>query len=64
MWAEDGAPLGAELSRPLGFSDKQFSQLAPRLILMWGPDGGGSAIRKRPDETGPVEEVDIAIRRK
>lgn len=64
MWAEDGMPLGAELSRPLSFIDNQFSQLAPRLILLWGPGDDGSTIRKRPDETGPVEEVDIAIRRK
>lgn len=64
VYAEDGVPLGAELSRPLSFQDGQFSQLAPRVILMWGPGGDGSSIRARRDETGPVEEVDIAIRRK
>lgn len=59
--AADGEPLGAELSLPLGFSGGRYSNFFPRVILLWGArDGSGSRILR----PGPVEEVDIAIRRK
>jgi hypothetical protein len=64
IYAEGDMPVGAELSRPLNFFNGQYSMFLPRIILMWGPGGPGAGVRKRPDDTGPIEEVDIAINRR
>lgn len=64
MWLADGQPIGAELSRPLTFTDNQFSLLRPRIILTWDDGAAGAALREKPKNDGPVEVVDIAIRRK
>jgi hypothetical protein len=62
--ADDNRPIGAELSHPLGFSGGRYSNFVPRVILLWGPRPPAGASRLRPDREGPVEDVDIAIRRR
>jgi hypothetical protein len=55
----------AELSLPLSFVNKQYARFEKRVILLTGNEPEGrEPIRRAPDREGPVEIVDIAIRRK
>jgi hypothetical protein len=55
--------LGAELSLPLEFSNRQFKKLTTRILLV-GPDGPMGAGGVRPADNGPVDIVDISVKRK
>lgn len=57
--------LRAELSLPLDFANQKYSRFETRIILLDGSENDSRDYsRIVPDRDGPVEEVDIAIRRK
>ena len=71
MHVDELRPTGAELSFPVAFDGRYFTQFGTRIILISGDDGGGG-VRKRGDfddrgDSGSddsVGVVDIAIKRK
>ena len=62
MYIDDARPTGAELSWPVGFNGRFFTQFATRIILFPGDDGVSGA-RKGSDDDA-VGIVDIEIKRK
>ena len=64
IYTEDGKPLGAELSLPLSCNGGKYSQFAPRIILISGSEKEKITSRSKPNDNGPVEVVDIAIKRR
>jgi hypothetical protein len=64
MYIDDERPTGAELSFPVGFDGRYFTEFGTRIVLISG-DGDG-VVRKRDDSTDDdaVGVVDIEIKRK
>jgi hypothetical protein len=66
IYSVDGQPLKAELSLPVGFDGAYYTRLDQRIILLTGEEGPDEIVgmRRPPDREGPIEVVDIAIKRK
>ncbi len=64
IYAEDGKPLGAELSLPLTCIGGHYSQFVKRVVLISGSGESERVVRSRPDRDDAVEVVDIAIKRR
>jgi hypothetical protein len=66
MYAADGETTTAELSLPIAFDGKFFTDFGPRIMLITGHEDDETGTRKTDDGAGDgrVEVVDITIRRK
>lgn len=69
IYTDDIRPTGAELSLPVDFDGKFFTQFATRALLLSGEGGGGGGVRRRENgPSGPGDDavgiVDIQIKRK
>lgn len=65
IFMADDRPTTAELSLPIGFDGYHFTDFGKRIILLNGEGGSGAEGRHdRDDDKGPIEPVDIVIRRK
>lgn len=66
IYSKHGQPLRAELSLPVSFDGAYYTRLSQRIILLTGEEGPGeiAGTRRPSDRDGPVEVVDIAIKRK
>ncbi|WP_376097225.1 hypothetical protein ACE7GA_06330 [Roseomonas sp. CCTCC AB2023176] len=64
IFAEDQKPLAAELSLPLGFNGGRYFDFVNRIILDLRGDPMTGSQRRQPDRGGPVEDIDIEIKRK
>jgi hypothetical protein len=53
----------AELSCPVGLEGGFFTEFMERIILI-GPDGGGTAVRRRDDDPDEGPEFDVPVSRK
>jgi hypothetical protein len=62
MHVDDARPTGAELSWPVGFDGRFFTQFGTRIILLSGDDP--SVGKRKGSDDDAVEIVDIKIKRK
>ena len=61
----DDDKILAELSKPVRFVGGQYKQFGRRIVLLNGSESsGGEPARLAPQRDGPVEIVDIVVRRK
>jgi hypothetical protein len=63
IYTDEVRPTGAELSWPVGFDGRYFTQFGKRLILLSSDDGEGIGKRKGSNDDA-VGVVDIEIKRK
>jgi hypothetical protein len=64
IFSQENEPLRAELSLPVNFRGGRYTRFRPRLILLFGSEGYEPVGREIGPDRGPVEIVDIAIKRK
>jgi hypothetical protein len=64
IFAQENAPLRAELSLPIHFREGRYARFSRRLVLLSGSEGPELVGREIGPDRGPVEIVDIAIKRK
>jgi hypothetical protein len=65
IYSQEAEPLRAEISLPAYFVGGRYTRFSTRIILLTGLEGAPEPVRQEinPDR-GPVEIVDIAVKRK
>jgi hypothetical protein len=64
IFSEENEPLRAELSLPVHFHGSRYTRFSTLIILLSGSEGPEPVGREIGPDRGPVETVDIAIKRK
>jgi hypothetical protein len=66
IFSQQNEPLRAELSLPVSFIGGRYIRFNPRIVLLTGSEDetDQAGKRPRPDREGPVEIVDIAVKRR
>jgi hypothetical protein len=64
IYSQEDEPLRAELSLPMRFGGGRYTRFSTRVILLTGLEEPDPVGRQSNPDRGPVEIVDIAIKRK